>query len=171
MIVGKVEEVSRSAFPKALIYGEMATRLTYYNGNESLAMDNPSEVTFESLLDSSTQGRGFMDWAEHTVKRSIPYVIDADGCDIALAGCKGYSSLPATINTPINKLNYIAFVGKATAQPGFNPIARARYAVTPWKLTAFAKAQPYGGSVEGLTGTYGASLVPLGEVDGKTFHH
>jgi len=167
----EMEYVSKTAFARAIGLGDEALRLTYYNGHEALAEANPSNVTFDSRYDSSMQGRGFMDYAEHTVGRSISYVISSGGCSAAWDACAGYSSIGVEINTPISKLNKIAFVGKAQADPGFSPLASARYLVAPWRLTAYAKAQPYGGSIEGLAGTYGAALVPLGEVDGKTFYH
>ena len=100
-IMGEIRYTNQTAFPRAIIVGDEAARLTYYHGREDLAAANHGGLTFESLFDSAKQGRGFMDYEERSVNRSISYVITSGKCDAVTDACAGYTSLSVTINTPI----------------------------------------------------------------------
>lgn len=163
-IIDRIEEISEGAFEKAIYFGTLATRLTYYNGRESLVMSNPSNVNFESLFDSASGDTGFMDYSEFTKPQTLDYATIGPDCPAPTmdSSCGPAKLENVPINLPISKNNLIVFVGKAAADPAFSPIASGIFATgNEWRLTAFAAGQPYSGSVEDLSARYKASLVKL----------
>jgi hypothetical protein len=168
-IKGEIDAIRGAAAGKATEMGRISALLTYYNGRERLAVLNPSEVSFQRVL-----GEGeieFMEYTERTVGRSIPFVIMAGSCNPIWDACEGYDEYSAIIHIPILKNNYVSFLGKANAEPGFTPIMYNRFQLSPWDMTCYAKGQPHGGSIEELSARYGATLIPIGTADGISFYH
>ncbi len=170
-ILGEIESVSGSAYVRATVLGDVAARLTYYNGDSLLAQQNPASLNFEPAFDAAYGP--MLDYAEGSTRIELGYGINSGSCNAWTDACSAYNTLVSDINVPIRKLNHIAYVGRASASPGFSPLAPDRLALEPWLIKSTAAAQPYGGSIEGLANTYGAALIPIGSLanDGNVYYH
>jgi hypothetical protein len=170
-ILSEIENVSSGAFGRATALGRRAALITYYNGDDAQAEANPASLSFSPAFDAASSA--MLQYAEGSTQVELGYVNNAGACNAVTDACSGYDSLVATINVPIRKTNAVSFVGAAGADPGFNPLAANRFVAEPWRLNCLAAAQPYGGSIEGLSNTYGAALIPIGNRanDGGTYYH
>lgn len=170
-ILSEIESVSQSAYGRATALGRRAALITYYNGNEGQADANPGTLNFDSAFDAASGP--MLEYAEGSTQIELGYSITSGPCNAVTDACSGYDTLVAQINVPIRKTNQVWFVGAASADPGFTPLAPSRFVADPWRLSSVAAAQPYGGSIEGLSNAYGAALIPIADKanNGGTYYH
>lgn len=174
----QIDKINGQALGRAIERGVKAAKLTFYNGNVADAAANPNKLLFTSLK----PGGDIFSVHQQTIDRTSCYHRVKDSGGNPFDPYEGYScDYTKGANLPISKTSKVMFGGKLEAESGFQNILPTRFkanskyvdpATGQIKLTALAAGQPYDGSVQGLRGTYRATLIPVKKFDGSqnVFH-
>jgi len=165
-----INETNDAALEKADKIGKAAAALTFYNGNETNANNNPNNFSFKSLYDNA-DGK-MMSYAEFTAEEVASYIKVEESGGNPFDPYAGYCEdcIKKNVNIPIEKISKVAFAGKARAKTGFKNIWESQFKIDSAEyedgqivLSTYAAGQPYGGSVKNFMDTYRATLIPIGD--------
>lgn len=186
-LIGKINDINSNAYETAHGSGKIAAVRTYYNNYPGLDISSPpTNFRFHLIVNGKYYPTippippedfpEMIKFDEPKQSVTLGYVINGPDCIAAIdAGC-GHSEMKKDIGTPIVKTGSaygdgidhpVKFEGELIAHIGFFPMMPTRF-ITPPMLIVRAAAQPFGGSIAGLSANYNAALVRIG---GGDYYH